>query len=446
MKRYQIIMPVALPLALFAGFVYMVQGRMTNNRDYESYIQAAQEYESNGVLTDAIAAYGSAIEIRPTLDAYLAIGDLYLKQEEYYEAERWYNNELLGQYPDEGQTYAFGIRAELAKGDARGAFSIYDVYNKRQLQDETVEEQMRGIWYSFGLSGSYDDVGGISGIDSVGSVKQDEAWGYVDTTGEKILPNIYQKAGVFGDLTAVVDADGSACFIDPEGNTKLTAPYFMQNDPDFGQIVEFADIQSDLVLAYNGKIWNYYDAESHEKLFGGYPQATVITNGVGAVSEDGERWALIARDGQILTEPLFREVVLDKKGVPCRTEAVIVRQNSDYLLVDRTGTPITGNTYEAACAFNDNSYAAVQKNGRWIFVNEKGEEKDLGDFEEAKSFSGGAAAVKTNGRWGYIDEEGTWIIEPQFYEADPFSSDGAAFVKTSEEKWQMLTLYRFHHE
>lgn len=102
-------------------------------------------------------------------------------------------------------------------------------------------------------------------------------------------------------------------------------------------------------------------------------------------------------------------------------------------------------SYQNACAFYENSYAAVEKDGYWLFVDENGETLQPGDFDELKSPSAGLAAAQKGNRWGYINTAGEWIIEPQFYDAGTFDNTGAAFVKAEENKWQLLLLNRFHH-
>lgn len=445
MKKYQVIMPIALPVALAVSVVYMVKQRTETNYQYQSYMQAAADYEKNGIVEDAIASYQAALQIQPSLDGYLAIGTIYMDEQNYYEAETWYRDELAVNYPDDSRTYAFGIQAMMAQGNAREAFSIYDTAQERNLVDDSLRELMQPIWYSFDLVGDYTAVTGFSNTAGLAAVRYADNWGYVDTEGGRVVDYLYSQAGTFGEVAPVVDETGEAYFIDTAGNKKITASYFLEKDPEFGQIQQFLPVQSGLVAAYNGQIWNYYDASTYEKRFGGYAQATQITNGVGGVSQDGKKWALISQDGQLLTDFVYDEVVTDDKGVPCRTQALIVRQDGGYRLVDRAGQPVGSTVYEDACAFYDNNLAAVKKDGRWIFVSETGEETDLGDFEQVKSFAAGAAPAKQNGKWGYIDQEGTWIIEPQFEDAGTFNSSGVAFVQTEEEKWELLKLFRFHH-
>ena len=438
-------MPLALPIALVLSVFYLVQQRAEANQQYRAYMQAAATYEKNGVIADAVASYQAALDMQPTLEGYLALGQLYMNQQDYDKAQDWYEDELLERYPTDLQTYTFGMQAMLAQQNASGAFTVYDAAQQRGVADDSLRELLQPYWNSFDLVGSYTAVTGFSNTSGLAAVQRGEVWGYVNTAGSRAVEYLYTQAGTCDTLAPVVDAEGEAYYIDQSGTKKLTPSFFLEKDPEFGEIQQFQTIQSGLALAYNGKVWNYYDASTCEKRFGGYAGATQITNGVGAVSEDGERWALISADGQLLTDFVYDGVLTDDKGVPCRTQALVVRQDGDYRLVDRTGQPIGSTVYEDACAFSDNTLAAVKKDGRWLFVSETGEETDLGDFQQLKSFSAGAAAAKQDGKWGYIDQTGAWVIEPQFADAASFHSSGVAFVQNEEGEWSLLRLLRLHH-
>lgn len=444
MKKYQVLMPVLLPLALVGSFYFLVDSRLETRHQYNGYVKAAQEYAANGVYEDAIASYQEAIELFPTMELYQAVGQLYLDTGEYRKADEWYSNEMLDQYPNDPRSYAFGIQTALLQQDVANAFSVYDSYQARGLQSDAVEEQIKPVMYSFNLKGDFAAVTAFS--NGLAAVQQGSTWGYITAEGAQAVSNLYTSAGTYTQYAPVVDQEGAAYYIDAGGTTKVTASYFLSQDPEMGQVTQFGTMESGLVPAYNGDVWNYYDAQTHEKRFGGYQEATPVTNGVGAVSKDGRNWALVTQDGTELTGYDFQQVLTNEKGEPCCTAAVIVRQDGQYRLLDKTsGQPIGDAVYEDACAFNENSLAAVKKDGRWIFVSETGEETDLGDFEQVKSFSAGVAAARQNGKWGYISQSGEWIIEPQFYDARAFDSAGVAFVKAQEDSWQLLQLYRFHH-
>ena len=66
-------------------------------------------------------------------------------------------------------------------------------------------------------------------------------------------------------------------------------------------------------------------------------------------------------------------------------------------------------------------------------------------YDDARSYTNGLAAVCINGKWGFVDEKENVVIEPQFTDAKDFNEKGSCFIKT-ENKWQLLKLYRLNRE
>lgn len=447
MKKFRAAVPFLLILLLAGSVYYMVDNRTRVIRDYNEKLVQAREAIANGVLTDGLSLYGEALSIHSSIDLYTEVGNVYLDADDLQGAQNWYEREFAAKYPDAPQAYEYGIRASLAAEDYREAFAVYDVCTKREAVSDEIEQLIRPVWYNYEiLYGSYDEVGAYSSRNGFAAVYANEKWGYVNKNGEAALSAAYQSADVFGDYAAVVDLDGEAYYIDAAGNAKFTASQFLNEDGSAAQIKMFRPIINDVALAYDGQFWSFYSVESYKKLFGGYMDAAVIANGIGAVTKDGTAWALVGSDGQELTGYDFEGAVSNSRGIICCTDSLFVRQDGQYWLVDKTGKKQNQNAYDAAEAFEEDSWAAVQKNGKWIYVNSMGEEKQLGDFDEAQSFSNGLAAVKKNGLWGYIDEEGNLAIDCIFYDARPFNSAGVAFVKPQETKWNALSLYRYHFE
>ena len=58
--------------------------------------------------------------------------------------------------------------------------------------------------------------------------------------------------------------------------------------------------------------------------------------------------------------------------------------------------------------------AAVEFNGKYGFINKKGEWQIKPTFEDARNFSEGVASVKINRKWGLIDKTGKIMSEPKF--------------------------------
>lgn len=413
--------------------------------DYNLKLKQAREAVENGVLADGLSLYGEALSIHPSIDVYTEVGNVYLDAEELQEAANWYEREFVTCYPNEPQAYEFGIRASLAAEDYREVFAVYDVCTKREALSEEIEKLVRPVWYAYELLyGSYEQTGAFSSRNGFAAVKSRDSWGYITQNGDSAVYASYQSADVFGDCAAVVDLDGEAYYIDESGNAKYTASQFMNEDGTQAGIQRFRPIMNDIALAYDGETWGYYSMETYKKLFGGYADAAVIANGIGAVTKDGTSWALIDAQGQEITGYDYGQAVTNSRGILSCTDSLFMMQDGKYWLMDKQGNKRNQNAYDAAYAFEEDSWAAVQKNGRWIFVNSLGEEKELGDFEEARSFSNGLAAVRKNGMWGYIDLEGELAVDCVFYDAKPFNSVGVAFVKPTETEWNALSLYRYH--
>lgn len=447
MKKFRFGVPLMLVL-LLAGSVYeLVDSRSAIIGEYHAKLRQAREDVQDGVLTDGLALYKEVLKMHPSVDIYTEAGNVYLDTEDLQGAHYWYEREFAAAYPDAPQAYEYGIRVSLAAQDYREAFEIYDVCKKREAVSDTVEKLMQPIWYSYEiLFGHYDEVGEFSSQNGFAAVRTKERWGYVNQDGVSEIPAVYDSADVFADYAAVVDTDGNACYIDASGDIRMTASQFLDEQGNPAGITWFRPDAGGLALAYDGRTWSYYDLETNRKQFGGYVDATVIANGIGAVTKDGSGWALIDAAGKELTGYDYKQVVTNGRGILCCTDSLFVKQDGKYWLVDRTGKKVSQNAYDAADGFYEDSLAAVQKNGTWVFVNASGEEKDLGSFEEAKSFSNGLAAVKKDDMWGYIDQDGNQVVACTFYDAGAFNSTGAAFVKPSEKEWSVLSLYRYHFE
>jgi len=72
------------------------------------------------------------------------------------------------------------------------------------------------------------------------------------------------------------------------------------------------------------------------------------------------------------------------------------------------------------------------------------------DLDSFYSFSEGLAAVEKNGKWGFVDKEGVWVISPRFKSADAFK-EGLAPAQVGDQwgyidisgKWVIEALYEW---
>lgn len=89
--------------------------------------------------------------------------------------------------------------------------------------------------------------------------------------------------------------------------------------------------------------------------------------------------------------------------------------------------------FDAASNFSE-GLAAVQKNGKWGYIDRAGRTAVALQYEGAKDFSEGLAAVKQGGKWGFIDKTGSLVIQPQFVYAQAFSDGFAAIFNVDLDK------------
>lgn len=76
--------------------------------------------------------------------------------------------------------------------------------------------------------------------------------------------------------------------------------------------------------------------------------------------------------------------------------------------------------------------AAVEQQGKWGFIDIKGEKVIPIMYQETRDFHEGKAAVKTEKGWGYINTDNKMVIPDKFFDARDFT-DGLAAVKSSIE-------------
>ena len=76
--------------------------------------------------------------------------------------------------------------------------------------------------------------------------------------------------------------------------------------------------------------------------------------------------------------------------------------------------------------------AGVKKDGKWGFINTKGEQIIECELEWKGGFSEGLARVLKDGQWGYINTKGEWAIECKFGYAHDFKKGLAEVMKDGQ--------------
>ena len=434
MKNYKFLVPVALVLLFALSFYMLYDARASVTNQYNAYLNAARSRREQGIYADAEAYYMSALEVNPTVDLYIEVGEFYIESNQAKKALDW-GETTLSVYPKEPKAYEFQTDMLLANRDYTAFFRLANEFCQRGLTSEIISNQLASIEYKFYFNGQFADVGVYSG--GLCPVRIGNKWGYVGLTGANAVAALYPKAGAFSSegLAPVVDSEGNAYFIDTVGNKK----FIILNVEN---VTELGLIENGIYSLYNGTYWGFYD-QQYNHLFGEYDAVSAIGNGVAAVQKGG-KWSLVNREGQDLTGKTYDDVVMDEKLVVYRYDRLFVNEGSGYQMIDSTGKSYGDTKFQAAHMFYDNTYAAVMVNDKWGFVDASGKMVIKPQYEDARSFANGFAAVQKDGKWGFITTNGEMVIEPQFDNAKDFNNHGCVFVMR-DSAWELLRLYKYNY-
>jgi hypothetical protein len=99
-----------------------------------------------------------------------------------------------------------------------------------------------------------------------------------------------------------------------------------------------------------------------------------------------------------------------------------IDENGHYLYRESKDLKLKENIFPYKCGLG-----RIRREGKFGYINCKGEVLIPIAFEKAEDFSEGLAAIREDGKWGYIDTKGKIAIEPQFDIAKNFS-EGMAII------------------
>jgi uncharacterized protein YfaP (DUF2135 family) len=197
-------------------------------------------------------------------------------------------------------------------------------------------------------------------------------WGFIDRSGNIVIPIQYDSVSVFIDGVSRVSNGGKLGLIDESGRTLLPIAY--------DEIGEFSDD-----IAY---------------------------------VRQNDRIGFVRRGGEILREPIYETVTNFSDGLAC------VRTGGLWGVIDAAGNTVLEPTFENMKAYS-NGVAPAMMNGKWGYVDSVGYFVAPPRFDRANEFSEGRAAVSEGGKYFYIflkdisqnldgevrDEEGALVSE-----------------------------------
>jgi hypothetical protein len=263
-------------------------------------------------------------------------------------------------------------------------------------------------------------------------VRENDKWGYIDTTGTVVVGFQYDDARDFSDGMAAVKVGSTWGYIDESG-AMIIAPQFFDglafSNDRAGAYSPSRDI------GYIDKSGQVVIPDSPDWLAGGQFSEGLagveLKEGYGFIDTSGR---LVLRFAQATSLGDFREGL------------AVVRIGHECGYVDRTGKFVIQPQFGYATEFS-NGVAMVQYGyGRAALIDKTGRvQRRLAEYNQAGPVSEGRIAVYQGellddaSSWGYIDASGTRVIPPQFHFAWEFEG-GLARVEEKNGKLAYIDL------
>ncbi len=321
--------------------------------------------------------------------------------------------------------------------------------------------------------------------------------GYLNTEGKIVIPSngelAYDEANDFNNGLAIVKKNEKYGVIDKLGNIVLPIQY---DEVEFDTKGKFAKVgnyykyalmtekgklltplkYSQIIIddspfpiatneSFNGDTWGYLNSEGVEIIKPQYEGAWAFQDHVAVVKKDGlmglidekgnsilspkyeaierrfelitayngEKFGVLSIQGKELTPLIYNSIGTQLYGISDGMLAVEREGKWGFLNVQTWAEVVL--EYDMVRHFSG-GYAAVNKNGLMGFINKSGKPITALKYERVNDFSEGVAAVSLNGKWGYIDQSGKEVI-PLIYEAAYEFEQGVASVQVGEA-WKAI--------
>jgi hypothetical protein len=214
-------------------------------------------------------------------------------------------------------------------------------------------------------------------VDSLNPTEKDGKWGYVNPSGQTIIPFRYESATPFEHDIAKVKIGDKFFFINRTGE-RIT--------DEFDGVFNFSEDLAAVDVA--GKI--------------GY----------------------IRRDGSFALPPLYHSA----SGMDFSEGLVAVNIEGKVGFMDTAGSIIIQPAYDDVYPFSE-GLAPVRTGQKWGYIDNSGRLVIPLKYDMGHMFSEGVASVMLGSKGGYIDHAGAFVVPPTFDSVMPFCG-GVAEVTT----------------
>jgi hypothetical protein len=269
--------------------------------------------------------------------------------------------------------------------------------------------------------------------------EENNKFGYINSTGDVVIPPVFDNAGYFYNGLAAAKQKGKYGFINSKGQWKIK--------PTFDSVQNFSEGLAAVASKGGGDdsslSWGFIDTVGKvlETTFPSLYYVTSFHQNRAIVLESGNpNHSIINRKGEVVfvTKDQY---YLDEANLPDFHEGFmrVILPGNNQTFIDTSGNLWNKGTYQQVGDFSE-GLAWFSDNGIYGFIDREGKVVIPATFEVVSNFSEGLAKTiehqkydpaqqkLVGGAVGFINQKGKYIVSPQYEEGGDFH-DGFALVK-----------------
>ena len=215
--------------------------------------------------------------------------------------------------------------------------------------------------------------------------------GFIDKSGNVVIPLKYDDAGWFSEGLVWVKLGGKCGFIDKNGNVVIPFKY--------SEAYEFYE---GLTHVYLNHKCGFIDKRGNVVAPFKYSMAWSFSEGRAKVDLDG-KYGFIDKNGNEVVPCKYDRVLSFSEG------RAAVELDDKWGFIDKNDNMVIPLKYDYASSFSEGLAWVRLKSNKYGFIDKSGKEVIQCKYDDAEDFSGGRAKVRLDGRDFYIDKSGNEI-------------------------------------
>ena len=441
MKKLNVIVAVFLVALTVIGWGSYIATSSSDLIEYNKNIEAAETFTEQGLYYRAINSYEKAIEYRPSEKNWTKLLSVCVlncaEYPTYLSNYIGFLESAVSQYPKNADFIYELATAYYNDESYTSAYSTVKNAVENGVKEEKIITLMKELKYLYKLEGS-PFYRFYAPVNNTYVVQTPSGWGMMSTEGQSTSSE-YPYFGPLGEKSErvfITDKLGARLYSEDGG----VLAKFDGNVTDAGRLSEGL-----IAIKIGDGKYAYYN-EFGEKQFGDYDIAGTFYNGKAAV-KIGTKWSIIDKKGELVTDDVFDDIVLDNYGYFNKQEVVPACVSGKYSLYDESMKKVSDFEADGMGIVTPDGEIAFCQSGKWGFIDTKGKVLIEPVYDGALSFSNGLAGVRVGNLWGFIDTENNLAIGCKFAGADYFNADGSGCVRVDSgigqgtiPQWQVLVL------